>query len=220
CASIAAPLPASSGSTSSTDAPALMSASAWVCMVAALPSALSILNWSESRPVAWKAWVRYGSSYCTYRVEVVVSGRSTPISPSPWEARSVSCSMTEKSEVKDVASTSGAPPPGDPPAEGSSFEPEDEPQAVSVRLTAAMAVRAFRVVRRVMSSLLRCPASLSCDVRARRWVGQSTDAYRRFQCKFGIPNRQVPAGQTPGSARSSGDYVRPMALMTRFRYRA
>ncbi len=61
-ASIAAPLPESSASTSSTAAPAVMSASAWVCIVSALPCALSILNWSADRPAASNACVRYGAS--------------------------------------------------------------------------------------------------------------------------------------------------------------
>ena len=42
-ASMAAPLPESRGSTRRTEAPSVMAASAWVCIVAALPWALSIL---------------------------------------------------------------------------------------------------------------------------------------------------------------------------------
>ena len=58
--SMAAPLPESSGSTSRTLAPWVMSASAWVCIVVALPWALSILNCVN--PAAWNALVRYGAS--------------------------------------------------------------------------------------------------------------------------------------------------------------
>src|SRR5665647_122334 len=102
-ASIAAPLPGSSGSTSRTEAPALMSASACVCMVEALPLALSILKLAAERPAASKACFRYGASYWTYRVDVVVSGRSTPIMPLPCEAKPVSCFMSAKSAVKSAA---------------------------------------------------------------------------------------------------------------------
>ncbi len=82
-----------------------MSASAWVCMVDALPPALSILNWSAARPASSKAFVRYGASYWTYRVDVVVSGSRTPIMPLPFEARPVSPFITEKSAVNALAST-------------------------------------------------------------------------------------------------------------------
>ena len=92
---------------SNTVAPALMSASACVCIVAALPWALSILNWSAVRPADSKAFLRNGASYWTYRVEVVVSGRRTPINPDPCDARPVSCCITAKSEVKSPAAIDG-----------------------------------------------------------------------------------------------------------------
>src|SRR5674476_915003 len=101
--SIAAPLPGSSGSTNRTEAPALMSASACVCMVEALPLALSILNLAAESPAASKACFRYGASYWTYRVDVVVSGRSTPTMPLPCEANPVNCFMSAKSAVKSTA---------------------------------------------------------------------------------------------------------------------
>src|SRR6266581_3960433 len=104
---MAAPLPGSSGSISNTLAPALMSASAWVCIVETLPCALSILNWSALRPAASKAFLRNGASYWTYRVDVVVSGRRTPINPVPDAARSLSCAITAKSEVKSPAAICG-----------------------------------------------------------------------------------------------------------------
>src|SRR5664280_1458814 len=101
--SIAAPLPESSESTSRTEAPALMSASAWVCMVEALPPAVSIWKLAAGRPAASNAFFRYGASYWTYRVDVVVSGSSTPTMPLPCEASAVSCFIAEKSDVKSVA---------------------------------------------------------------------------------------------------------------------
>ena len=42
-----------------------MSASACVCIVLALPWALSILNWSGESPAASNAFFRYGASYWT-----------------------------------------------------------------------------------------------------------------------------------------------------------
>src|SRR3954451_3427192 len=99
-ASMAAPLPESRGSTMSTLAPAVMSASAWVCMVDALPWALSILNWVK--PAVWKALVRYGASKETYRADVVVSGSRTPTSPLPWVASDRSWFIAEKSLVNAV----------------------------------------------------------------------------------------------------------------------
>src|SRR5438093_940498 len=84
-----------------------MSASAWVCIVVVLPWALSILKWSADRPAVSNAFVRSGLSYCTYRVEVVVSGSNTPTSPVPDEASPVSSFITEKSAVKSPAATAG-----------------------------------------------------------------------------------------------------------------
>ena len=59
---MAAPLPESIGVDDQHGRPAVMSASAWVCIVVALPWALSTLNWLEVSPAAWKAWVRSGAS--------------------------------------------------------------------------------------------------------------------------------------------------------------
>src|SRR3954453_5115264 len=108
-AAMAAPLPESSGSMIRTLAPWVMSASACVCIVAALPCALSILNCVK--PAPWNALVRYGASKETYRVDVVVSGSSTPTRPFPLVARSFSWAIAEKSLVNDVAEI----PPPDPP---------------------------------------------------------------------------------------------------------
>ena len=61
--SMAAPLPESRASISSTLAPFVMSASAWVCIVVVLPCALSTLNWLAERPAALNACSKYGRSY-------------------------------------------------------------------------------------------------------------------------------------------------------------
>src|SRR3954452_20639291 len=108
-AAMAAPLPESSGSMIRTLAPWVMSASACVCIVAALPCALSILNCVK--PAPWNALVRYGASKETYRVDVVVSGSSTPTRPFPLVARSFSWAIAEKSLVNDAAEI----PPPHPP---------------------------------------------------------------------------------------------------------
>src|SRR6266516_4948694 len=125
---------------SRTDAPALMSASACVCIVWTLPCALSILNWSEPRPAASNAFLRNGASYWTYRVEVVVSGRRTPINPVPEEARSLSCAMTEKSAVKSPAAIVGTEA-DDPGAEELLLDDElHAASTVPINRTAAAAV--------------------------------------------------------------------------------
>src|SRR5438105_7122817 len=105
---MAAPLPESRASMSSTLAPSVMSASAWVCMVLALPWALSTLKSLVVRPAAWKAFARYGASKLTYRAEVVVSGSNTPIFPFPCAASDLSWAMAEKSLVNDVAEMDAA----------------------------------------------------------------------------------------------------------------
>src|SRR5438132_13526971 len=102
---MAAPLPESRASTMSTLAPSVMSASAWVCMVLALPWALSTLKSLAVRPAALNAFVRYGASKVTYRVDVVVSGSNTPILPFPCAASDLSCAMAEKSLVNEDAET-------------------------------------------------------------------------------------------------------------------
>ncbi len=61
-ASIAAPLPESSASTSNTVAPSVMAASACVCMVWALPCALLMMMSLDDMPAASNAFWRYGRS--------------------------------------------------------------------------------------------------------------------------------------------------------------
>src|SRR4051812_29444352 len=102
-ASMAAPEPESRASTRSTLAPWVIMASAWVCIVCALPWALSILKSLLDRPAAWNAFSRYGRSNDSYRADVSVSGRSTPIMPLPLLATSFRSAMAEKSAVNDSA---------------------------------------------------------------------------------------------------------------------
>src|SRR5580704_16999701 len=73
-----------------------MSAWASASSVASLPCALSILNSDELYPAIWKAFVRYGKSELTHRVDEVVSGMSTPTRPLPAECRLFSVAMAEK----------------------------------------------------------------------------------------------------------------------------
>src|SRR5580704_5768268 len=73
-----------------------MSAWARASSVASLPCALSILNSDELYPAIWKAFVKYGKSELTHRVDDVVSGMSTPTRPLPAACRSFSVAMAEK----------------------------------------------------------------------------------------------------------------------------
>src|SRR5215472_9928051 len=75
---IATPVGPSSGHTIRILAPRLMSAVASLSWVASLPCALSMRNSAEVYPAAVKACRRYGASKLTYRVDDVVSGRTTP----------------------------------------------------------------------------------------------------------------------------------------------
>src|SRR5580704_6517401 len=73
-----------------------MSAWASASSVASLPCALSILNSDELYPAIWKAFVRYGRSELTQRVDEVVSGMSTPTRPLPAACRSFSVAIAAK----------------------------------------------------------------------------------------------------------------------------
>src|ERR1700694_1412846 len=77
--------------------------SAWACAswVASLPCALSILNSEALYPASWKAFVKYGVSELTHRVDEVVSGRRTPTRPLPAPCKSFSVDMAEKLTWKD-----------------------------------------------------------------------------------------------------------------------
>src|SRR6185436_20386692 len=133
--SIAAPDEGSSGSIRSTDAPSVMSASACCCIVDGLPCALSILKSLDDRPAASNACFRYGASYWTYRVDVVVSGSRTPILPLPCAARSLSSAICEKSAVSVVTSNCGTFPEELPPPPLLD-DPLDPPQAAATAASA------------------------------------------------------------------------------------
>jgi hypothetical protein len=57
---------------------------------------LSILNSDELYPAVWKAFVKYGRSELTHRVDEVVSGMSTPTRPLPAACKSFSVAIAEK----------------------------------------------------------------------------------------------------------------------------
>src|SRR5229473_2547563 len=109
----------SSWPTTRTFAPCVMSAWACAIWVASLPCALSILNSDALYPAIWKAFVKYGVSELTHRVDEVVSGRRTPTRPLPAACRSFSVAMAEKltsneetlSDDGMVAGDAGVPPP-------------------------------------------------------------------------------------------------------------
>src|ERR1700681_1810428 len=84
------------GAMTRTFAPCVMSACACASSVASLPCALSILNSDELYPAIWKAFVKYGRSELTHRVDEVVSGMSTPTRPLPAACKSFSVAMAEK----------------------------------------------------------------------------------------------------------------------------
>ena len=136
--SIAAPDPGSSGSTRSTDAPSVMSASACCCIVLALPWALSILK--SVNPAVLNACVRNGASYVTYRADVVVSGSNTPTLPFPCAARPFNCDINEKSDVNALTSIFGTAAAGvlppDPPLDDDPDEPH--PAAVATARVATL----------------------------------------------------------------------------------
>src|SRR4051812_5738279 len=147
--SICAPTPEVSGSTMSTLAPLVMSACAWLTCVALSPCAFCTLKSDEVSPAAWKAFVSSGASNSTYRADVVVSGRRTPILPFPLAARSLSCAMAAKSGVRLLALTSGTLPEPELLLPGLGAPPDElPPQAASVISppTASAATAAFRLM--------------------------------------------------------------------------
>src|SRR5713226_5028632 len=109
----------SSGAMTRTFAPCVMSAWARASSVASLPCALSILNSDELYPAIWKAFVKYGRSELTHRVDEVVSGMSTPTRPLPAAFKSFGVAIAEKltsneetlSDDGMVAGDAVAPPP-------------------------------------------------------------------------------------------------------------
>src|ERR1700731_5032264 len=93
---ICVPTVLASGAMTRPFAPWVMSAWASASSVASLPCALSILNSDELYPAIWNAFVRYGKSELTHRVDEVVSGMSTPTRPLPAECRLFRVAMAEK----------------------------------------------------------------------------------------------------------------------------
>src|ERR1700720_1752154 len=84
------------GAMTRTFAPCVMSACACASSVASLPCALSILNSDELYPAIWKAFVKYGKSELTQRVDEVVSGMRTPTRPLPAACKSFRVAMAVK----------------------------------------------------------------------------------------------------------------------------
>src|ERR1700680_4779712 len=82
-------------------APCVMSAWASASSVASLPCALSILNSDALYPAIWKAFVKYGKSELTHRVDEVVSGMITPTRPLPAACKSFSVAIAAKLTSKD-----------------------------------------------------------------------------------------------------------------------
>src|ERR1700761_1719497 len=91
-----APTPESSGSTTSTLAPLVMSDSASASWVASEPRAFWMVNCELVRPASVNDSFRYGASNSTYRVEETVSGRITATLPLPAEASGLSFDIAEK----------------------------------------------------------------------------------------------------------------------------
>src|ERR1700674_3395521 len=92
----------SSGAMTRTFAPCVMSAWASASSVASLPCSLSILNSDVLYPASVKAFVKYGKSELTHRVDEVVSGMITPTRPLPAACKSFSVAMAAKVTSKDA----------------------------------------------------------------------------------------------------------------------
>src|SRR6202049_1196200 len=82
-------------------APCVMSAWASASSVASLPCALAILNSDVLYPASPNAFVKYGRSELTHRVDEVVSGMITPTRPLPAACKSFSVAMAAKLTSKD-----------------------------------------------------------------------------------------------------------------------
>src|ERR1700730_4170602 len=91
-----APDPESSAVISSTLAPFVISAWAWVSIVEALPWALVILNWLDVSLASGNVWVRWWKSTSARRPDEAVSGSRTPTIPLPAEASGLNLVMMEK----------------------------------------------------------------------------------------------------------------------------
>src|ERR1700694_3654037 len=118
------------GAMTRTFAACMMSACACASSVASLPCALSILNSDELYPAIWKAFVKYGRSELTQRVDEVVSGMSTPTRPLPAACKSFSVAMAEKLTSNDDTVRLGGTVAGDAVA-----VPPPPPQAIAMTPT-------------------------------------------------------------------------------------
>src|SRR6478735_6717462 len=168
---MAAPDPVSIGSISSTEAPSVMSASACCCIVDTLPPALVILKSLDDSPAASKAFVRFGASYWTYRVDVVVSGSSTPTLPLPCAATLCKVFITAKSAVNLVTSTDGTAP---PPDDGVLDELDElDPQLAAAAASARAAVTAATCFGRWC---MQIPLLSGRADPTRRWRWQASQA--------------------------------------------
>src|ERR1700730_5338694 len=92
-----------------------MSAWASASSVASLPCALSILKSDAAYPAIWKAFVKYGKSELTHRVDEVVSGMITPTRPLPAACKSFSVAMAAQLTSKDETLREDATVAGDAP---------------------------------------------------------------------------------------------------------
>src|ERR1700754_4216334 len=107
--SMCAPTPESSGSTTSTLAPLVMSDCASDSWVASEPRAFWITKSELDSPAAVKACFRYGASNSTYRVDDVVSGRITATEPLPALATDLSCDIAEKELLRSLTEIDALP---------------------------------------------------------------------------------------------------------------
>ena len=168
----------------STVAPLVMAASAWVCIVWVLPCAFCTWNWPEDRPAAWNACVRYGASKLTYRADDCVSGRSTATLPLPFLARGFSVAMAEKSLVNDA---------GVSDARGTVARAREvDPPIVSATVSAVTTRIALEVFTAVF---MGTPGRASLGV-ARRWprceVRGSAFVVCKARCAHLAPDTNVP----------------------------
>src|SRR5690349_17804309 len=148
-----APTPESSGSTTSTLAPLVMSDCASDSWVASEPRAFWMTKSELDSPAAVKACFRYGASNSTYRVDDVVSGRITATEPLPALATDLSWDIAEKELLRSLTEIDALPEPLEP--DEADAEPDAaagaelllellellQPAATSTAVRAAAAVR-------------------------------------------------------------------------------
>src|SRR5665213_947945 len=103
------PTPGSSGSTTRTVAPDVISDWASVSWVESLPWAFWMIVSELLSPAAANALVRYGASNSVYRDDVTVSGRITATLPLPADVTDLRLAMVVKSLVNVVTDTVAPP---------------------------------------------------------------------------------------------------------------